>query len=224
MSDRLAEIRDVAGTVSRETLGRLEAFEAEFRKWAARINLAAPSTLDALWSRHILDSAQLFSLKPRARTWLDLGSGGGFPGAVIAILLTGREGGSIELVESNNKKAAFLKSVLGMLGAPARVHVCRIEDAFGRTRQPEIVTARALAPLPLLLALSRPWLERGATALFHKGREYAGEIAESRDAWRFDLVEHPSKIDPAGRILELSKLVRNAPAERSDETPRQAGS
>lgn len=224
MTGRLAEIRDVAGTVSRETLGRLEAFEAEFRKWSARINLAAPSTLDSLWSRHILDSAQLFALKPRAKTWLDLGSGGGFPGAVIAILLAGREGGRIELVESNNKKAAFLKSVLGLLGAPARVHVCRIEDAVGRVEQPEIVTARALAPLPLLLELSQPWLERGATGLFHKGRDYAGEIAESRDGWRFDLVEHQSKIDPAGRILELSKLARNGPTERSDETLRQAGS
>lgn len=224
MSDRLAELRDVAGRVSRETLGRLDAFEAEFRKWSARINLAAPSTLEALWSRHILDSAQLFSLKPQAKAWLDLGSGGGFPGAVIAILLMERAGGRIELVESNNKKAAFLKSVLGALGAPARIHVCRIEQAFGRTEQPEIVTARALAPLPLLLELSRPWLERGAGALFHKGREYAAEIAESRDGWRFDLLEHRSKIDPASRILELSQVARRAPAERSDETPRQAGS
>jgi 16S rRNA (guanine527-N7)-methyltransferase len=222
MSDRLSEIRDVAGMVSRETLNRLETFEAEFRKWSARINLAAPSTLDALWSRHILDSAQLFPLKPQAKSWLDLGSGGGFPGAIIAILLMERPGGRIELIESNHKKAAFLKSVLGSLGAPARVHVCRIEEASQQAEQPEIVTARALAPLPLLLNLSRPWLERGATGLFHKGREYAAEIAESRDGWRFDLIEHRSRIDPAGRILELSKLARNSPAERSDETIRQA--
>ena len=100
--DRLEQIREVAGAVSRETLQRLEAFEAEFLKWSARINLAAPSTLDALWSRHILDSAQLAGLKPDALSWLDLGSGGGFPGAVMAILLRERPGASIELIESNH--------------------------------------------------------------------------------------------------------------------------
>lgn len=224
MSDRLAEIRDVAGTVSRETLERLEAFEAEFGKWSARINLAAPSTLEALWQRHILDSAQLFGLKPEATAWLDLGSGGGFPGAVLAILLRERPGGCIELVESNNKKAAFLRAVLGTLEAPATVHVCRIEEAFGRVRMPEIVTARALAPLPRLLALAAPWLSAGATGLFHKGRDYAAEVAESRDAWRFDLIEHASKIDPAGRILELSGVARKAPAGGIDRSLRQTGS
>lgn len=208
--DRLSELRDVAGMVSRETLARLDVFEAEFRKWSARINLAAPSTLEALWSRHILDSAQLFALKPDAVSWLDLGSGGGFPGAILAILLIEREGGKIELVESNNKKAAFLKSVLGTVNAPAQVHIFRIEDAYERVEMPEIVTARALAPLPRLLELAEPWLARGATALFHKGRDYAAEVTESRDAWRFDLIEHASKIDPAGRILEVSGLARIA--------------
>ena len=206
--DRLDEIRDVAGTVSRETLERLEAFEAEFRKWSARINLAAPSTLDMLWSRHILDSAQLAALKPDALKWLDLGSGGGFPGAIMAILLRERPGAAIELVESNHKKAAFLRSVLGSLEAPVKVHICRIEQAAGVGAGAEIVTARALAPLPRLLDLSAPWLTGRATALFHKGRDYAVEIAESRDAWQFDLIEHRSKIDPASRILELSMVER----------------
>jgi len=208
--DRLSELRNVAGTVSRETLARLETFEAEFRKWSARINLAAPSTLETLWRRHILDSAQIVALKPDALAWLDLGSGGGFPGAIVAILLLDRPGGTIELVESNNKKAAFLKSVLAAVNAPARVHVCRIEDAPGRVEMPDIVTARALAPLPRLLELAAPWLTRGATGLFHKGRDYAAEVSESRDAWRLDLIEHPSKIDPAGRILEVSGLARHA--------------
>lgn len=203
---RLDEIRDVAGMVSRETLTRLEAFETEFRRWSVRINLAAPSTLDVLWQRHILDSAQLAGLKPAALTWLDLGSGGGFPGAVLAILMRERPGARVELVESNNKKAAFLKTVLAGLGAPATVHVCRIEDSVSRVDRPQIVTARALAPLPKLLGLASPWLETGSTGLFHKGRDYRAEVAESRDGWRFDLIEHRSRIDPDSRVLEISGL------------------
>ncbi len=207
MSDRFETLRDVAGTVSRETYAALEAFETDFRRWSARINLAAPSTLETLWSRHILDSAQLAALKPDALRWLDLGSGGGFPGAILAILFRDRPGAHIELVESNNKKVAFLRSILGTCGAPATVHVSRIKDAPPRVVQPDIVTARALAPLPKLLGLARPWLAHGATALFHKGRDYAAEVRESHDEWSFDLVEHRSRIDPESRILEISRLV-----------------
>lgn len=208
MSDRLNGIRDVAGTVSRETFERLLVFEAEFLKWSARINLAAPSTLADLWSRHILDSAQLAKLKPDALSWLDLGSGGGFPGAVMAILLRDRPGARITLVESNNKKAAFLRSALAAAEAPATVLVSRIEEAATKVEQPEIVTARALASLSKLFELSEPWLGISATALFHKGRDYAVEIAETRDVWLYDLIEHRSRIDPASRILEISGLSR----------------
>ncbi|WP_407941186.1 16S rRNA (guanine(527)-N(7))-methyltransferase RsmG [Neoaquamicrobium microcysteis] len=217
---RLEQIRDVSGTVSRETLNKLELFEAEFRRWSTRINLAAPSTLESLWERHILDSAQLAALKPQALRWLDLGSGGGFPGAVMAILLAERDCAIIDLVESNNKKAAFLRTILGSLNAPATVHICRIEDATGRMDTPEIVTARALAPLSRLLELAAPWLEAGAVGLFHKGRDYAAEIAESRDAWRFDLVEHRSKIDPASRVLEISGLARRQAEANANESAR----
>lgn len=207
MTGRFDQLCDVAGTVSRETYAALEAFEQEFKKWSSRINLAAPSTLDALWSRHILDSAQLAKMKPDTMRWLDLGSGGGFPGAILAILFRDRGGAHVDLVESNNKKAAFLKSVLGACGAPATVHICRIEDAPARVGQPEIVTARALAPLPKLLGLAQPWLSLGATALFHKGRDYETEVRESHDEWSFDLVEHRSSIDSESRILEISNLV-----------------
>ena len=206
MSVRATELRDVAGTVSRETSDCLDYFEAEFRKWSARINLAAPSTLDTLWRRHILDSAQLAGLKPDATHWLDLGSGGGFPGAVIAILMRDRPGARVDLVESNNKKAAFLKTVLGACKAPATVHISRIEDVPALVAVPQIVTARALAPLSRLLGLAGPWLGQGASALFHKGRDYGQEVRESHDEWRFDLVEHQSRIDPDSRILEISGL------------------
>jgi 16S rRNA (guanine527-N7)-methyltransferase len=208
VTDKYVELCDVAGTVSRETFERVEKFESEFLRWSARINLSAPSTLSQLWSRHILDSAQLSSLKPQALRWLDLGSGGGFPGAVMAILLRDRAGSTIDLVESNNKKAAFLQAVLAEAGAPARVHVSRIEDAPQVVDNPEIVTARALAPLPKLLSLSERWLASGAVALFHKGRDYASEVAESRNVFDFDLVEHRSRIDSESRILEISGLKR----------------
>lgn len=224
MNRRFKELTDIAGSVSRETLDRLLEFETEFQKWSSRINLAAPSTLSELWSRHILDSAQLFSIKPKATSWLDLGSGGGFPGAILAILLMERPGAYIELVESNNKKAAFLRAVLGKLQVPVTVHVCRIEAAFERTAHPQIITARALAPLPRLLELARPWLEadQSTVALFHKGRDYAREVAESSDYWSFDLIEHVSKIDSMSRILEISRLSRIGTVDHNQDLTRQA--
>lgn len=200
------ELCRIAGPVSRETFGDLQAFETEFRRWSAKINLAAPSTLPELWTRHVLDSAQVPALAPGAVNWLDLGSGGGFPGAIIAILMKERPGSHVALVESNRKKAAFLQSILGRLGAPARVHPVRIEDAVGLVSQPEIITARALAPLGQLIDLASPWLLRGAKALFHKGRDYRTEIANSAADWRFDLVEHRSAVDAEGVILEISNV------------------
>jgi 16S rRNA (guanine527-N7)-methyltransferase len=203
--DRLASLRAVAGDVSRETVDRLEVFEQQFRRWSTRINLAAPSQLDQLWRRHILDSAQLVRFAPETVRWLDLGSGGGFPGAVIAVLLGDREGFHIDLVESNRKKAAFLKTSLAPYPR-ATVRISRIEDAHVVVRSPQIVTARALAPLAVLLRLAGPWLTEGALGLFHKGRDYAAEIEEARDVWRFDLVEHRSMVDREGTILEIRNL------------------
>lgn len=198
-------LRDVAGPVSRETYERLKAFEHAFTRWNTRINLVAASTLGDLWSRHILDSAQLARLAPDDLRWLDLGSGGGFPGAVMAILLRERPGLRLDLVESNRKKAAFLQSTVGGTGV-ATVHARRIEDVVGTVPTPDIVTARALAPLPALLGLASPWLTAGARGLFHKGRDYRSEIEESADHWRFDLIEHESRINPEGVILDIRNL------------------
>lgn len=199
-------LQEAAGPVSRETFERLVAFEQLFLKWNRSINLAAPSTLDDVWGRHILDSAQLARIAPEAKRWADLGSGGGFPGLVLAFLLVERDGASIDLVESNRKKASFLQAVIGQFGLPARVVARRIDDSYALVSTPEIVTARALAALPALLDLSAPWLTKGSRALFHKGRDYRAEVEESTHRWAFDLVEHPSMTDAHGVILEVTDL------------------
>jgi 16S rRNA (guanine527-N7)-methyltransferase len=199
-------LQEAAGPVSRETFERLVAFQQLFLKWNRSINLAAPSTLDDVWGRHILDSAQLARIAPEAKRWADLGSGGGFPGLVLAFLLVERDGASIDLVESNRKKAAFLQAVIGQFGLPARVVARRIDDSYALVSTPEIVTARALAALPALLDLSAPWLTKGSRALFHKGRDYRAEVEESTHRWAFDLVEHPSMTDAHGVILEVTDL------------------
>ena len=201
-----ASLQEAAGTVSRETFDRLVAFEEMFQKWNRSINLVAPSTLGQVWERHILDSAQLARIEPLATRWVDLGSGGGFPGLVMAFLLAERDGASIDLVESNRKKASFLQSVVGQFNLPARVVARRIDDSYALVSAPQIVTARALAPLSTLLDLSAPWLTTGTRGLFHKGRDYRSEVEESAHRWAFDLVEHPSMTDPLGVILELSDL------------------
>ena len=206
MSDqRFLALQRAASGVSRETFEALLQFEAYFLKWNQRINLAANSTLSDVWNRHIIDSAQLAALAPQAKKWLDLGSGGGFPGLVLAFLMKDR-GGSIDLLESNRKKAAFLQAVTGEFGLPARVVTRRIEDAAAFVKQPQVVTARALAALPLLLDLASPWLLAGARALFHKGRDYRAEVEESSQRWSFDLVEHGSSTDSEGVVLEISGL------------------
>lgn len=199
-------LQEAAGTVSRETFDRLVAFEDMFQKWNRSINLVAPSTLSHVWERHILDSAQLARIEPLATRWVDLGSGGGFPGLVMAFLLAERDGASIDLVESNRKKASFLQSVVGQFNLPARVVARRIDDSYALVSAPQIVTARALASLSTLLDLSSPWLTTGTRGLFHKGRDYRAEVEESAHRWAFDLVEHPSMTDPLGVILELSDL------------------
>ena len=127
---------------------------------------------------------------------------------VLAFLLKEKPGGRIDLVESNRKKAGFLQAAIGQFHLPARVHAQRIDDAYGTVNSPQVVTARALAPLPALLQLTEPWLTRGAIGLFHKGRDYRQEVQESTDLWSFDLVEHRSKVDPHGVILEVSHLKR----------------
>ncbi|WP_235679120.1 16S rRNA (guanine(527)-N(7))-methyltransferase RsmG [Aquibium microcysteis] len=198
----------VAGPVSRETFDKLLAFETIFRKWAARINLAAPSTLSELWTRHILDSAQLLSLARDAKRWADIGSGGGFPGAIMAILLNDQLDSSIILIESNGKKAAFLRNVLADLAGRARIAPERAETVISAQPAPDVVTARAVAPLRDLLTLTEPWMEAGTRALFHKGRDFRSEVKSASDTWNLDLVEHRSAVDPLSVVLEIDRIRR----------------
>lgn len=195
--------------VSRETLGRLQRHVSMLAQWQVAQNLVAPRTLGAIWERHVLDSAQILRIVPGARTVCDLGSGAGFPGLVLAILLTDRPGAHVHLVESNRRKVAFLRAVARETGAPATIHASRIEELpADRVGPVDVVTARALAPLDRLFAWSAPLLTGGATAVFHKGAGVEGEIQRAAHAWRFDLVRHRSLTDPEGRILVIRNLER----------------
>ncbi|MDI7863054.1 16S rRNA (guanine(527)-N(7))-methyltransferase RsmG [Rhizobiaceae bacterium n13] len=196
--------------VSRETQERLEHFASLFQKWTRSINLVAPSTLDQLWKRHIADSAQIYKLNPGPKTWVDLGSGGGFPGVITAIVLAEAGDGWVHLVESNHKKAAFLRVALQETGARGQVHASRIEDAPQAIPACDALSARALADLDSLLAYMSPWMlgHEEVRALLHKGRDYGTEIDKARGRWKFDLIQHASVIESDSVILEISKLQR----------------
>ncbi len=198
-----------AFSVSRETLDRLESYASVLRHWQKTINLVAPSTLDHLWHRHFADSAQLLALAPPdAKTWVDVGSGAGFPGLVIAILLAERGKSRVTLVESDSRKAAFLGEVARQTGvaveiAPARIEKTTTQAKVGRV---DVVTARALAPLPRLFGLIAPLFSPETTALLLKGREVEAEIEAARQGWGFDASLAPSITDAEGRIAVIRNL------------------
>ena len=194
--------------VSRETEERLDRFVSHFEKWARAINLVAPSTRQQIWDRHIADSAQLFQLVPEPKTWIDLGSGGGFPGIVTAIFLAEAGDGWVHLVESNNKKASFLRTAIRETGARASVHAIRAETAPAEIEAPKLMSARALSSLDQLLEYAAPWFisDPSFRAFFHKGRDYQRELDKARDRWTFDLVKHESKVEPGSVILEIARL------------------
>lgn len=194
--------------VSRETAERLEHFAALFTKWAKAINLVAPSTMDDLWHRHIADSAQIFQLASGVGTWVDLGSGGGFPGIITAIFLAELGDGWVHLVESNNKKAAFLRTALAETGARGAVHPVRIEKAPELVPRCDAISARALAELDLLLEFALPWAKTNPAlkTYFHKGRDYRAEIEKSRRRWSFDLLIHESTIEKDSVVLEIGGI------------------
>jgi 16S rRNA (guanine527-N7)-methyltransferase len=193
--------------VSRETEARLDRFVALLLDWQRRINLIAASTEAKLWTRHIADSLQLLPLASHARRWVDLGSGGGFPGLVVACALAETKGAEVHLVESNAKKAAFLREAARVTGAPAVVHAARIEDFVDNAPDGiEVVTARALAPLVDLLATAYPLLQRGAWGLFPKGQTAAGELTSAGKRWNIRASLEVSRTDPQARIVVVRGL------------------
>ena len=242
--------------VSRDTIGRLLTFESLLRRWQKAVNLVAPGTLEAVWHRHFADSAQLASLAaPGARSFIDLGSGAGFPGLVVAIMLAdsppplrprgegrGRDqaqpasgapsplhapGGPparleeaavrFVLIESDTRKAAFLREVVRGVGALPAIAVdilsARAESARTRVNlalPPRVICARALAPLDRLLALASPLSPPGTTGLFCKGKEVAKELQAAAKNWKFDVALLPSVTDRNGRIAVITNLERKA--------------
>ncbi|NNK79783.1 MAG: 16S rRNA (guanine(527)-N(7))-methyltransferase RsmG [Litoreibacter sp.] len=192
--------------VSRETLHALEFYTDLLKKWNPKINLVAAGTLNEAWTRHIEDSAQVFKLIPDgARSLVDLGSGGGFPGLVLAILANEHMPGlKISLLESDARKCAFLTTVSGALGLGANVLNQRIESAA--PVESDVVTARALAPLPRLLPLIQRHLSRGGVALLLKGANYQEEVDEALASWAFDLQKIQSATSDQSVVLRISNL------------------
>ena len=197
--------------VSRETEERLALLVAELERWQAAKNLVSSATLGDVWTRHIADSLQLFSLASDKRNWLDLGSGGGFPGLVIGICLAEAGAGQIDLVESNSRKCAFLRHAARVTGARVRVHPSRIEDVTPSfAGKVDVVTARALAALPQLLGWCEELLRTGTLGLFPKGQHLDAELTDSARYWKIQATTVSSVTDAAARILMVRSAERRA--------------
>ncbi|MBC2836043.1 16S rRNA (guanine(527)-N(7))-methyltransferase RsmG [Paragemmobacter straminiformis] len=191
--------------VSRETIEKLKSLESLLAKWNPAINLVARSTVDAAWSRHILDSAQLFQIAP-FRVWADLGSGGGFPGLVIAVLAEGRGSDArVVLVEADQRKATFLREAARGLGVRVQVEAQRIESVDPLAA--DILSARALAPLSALCGFAARHLAPAGTAIFPKGQNWEAEVAEARKSWKFDLDVRPSLVEAGSVVLVMKAIV-----------------
>ena len=195
--------------VSRETLIALKTYEELVRRWNPAINLVSNSTLDNFWTRHIADSAQVFRIcRQPGASWVDLGSGGGCPGLVVAILAQDlRPELHVTLVESDLRKATFLRQAVQALGLRATVRSERIEAL--QPLKADIVSARALAPLSELLGYAGTHLQSGGVAIFPKGARYEEELSQAQEAWDFDFEVHPSASDKAAAILVIRNIHRH---------------
>ncbi|MBN8968629.1 MAG: 16S rRNA (guanine(527)-N(7))-methyltransferase RsmG [Rhizobiales bacterium] len=202
--------------VSRETAQRLDAYVALLLQWQAKTNLVSPATLPHLWTRHVADSLQLLELAPTAKIWVDFGSGGGFPGVVLACALAQTEDAMVHLVERNAKKAAFLREALRVTGGRGTVHLSDIGDYVESFSGPvDCVTARALAPLQMLLGFAEPLVQGGAKAIFLKGQDVELELTEATKYWKIEPRLHPSRTGD-GRLVEVERIERRDPASAAN--------
>lgn len=198
--------------VSRETFARLCDLEAEIGRWNPTVNLVSRGSLEDLWRRHIEDSAHVFAHCPsNASRWVDLGSGGGFPGLVVAILAHElRPSLQVMLVEADQRKGVFLRQVIQKLGLATKLLVSRIESL--PPLEADVISARALAPLGQLLALARPHLRPDGICLFPKGARYGEEVAEAHKVWDFDLDVSPSLLQQDAALLTIREYHRAKPS------------
>ncbi|WP_436643728.1 16S rRNA (guanine(527)-N(7))-methyltransferase RsmG [Microbaculum sp. FT89] len=209
-ADGLALVRGLVD-VSRETEAKLDNYVDELKKWSKAKNLVGPDTLSSLWTRHIADCAQAVACAPGARRWVDLGSGAGLPGMVVAILMAEKSGAAVHLVESLSGKCAFLRAAARRTGAPATVHCERIETFVERWHDPvDVVTARALAPLEKLLKMAAPMIARGAIAVFHKGQDVERELTRASTCWRFSYRLVPSRTQAGSALVIVDDCVRKS--------------
>lgn len=191
--------------VSRETFARLKAYVGLLEDWNARHNLVSRDSLSDVWRRHVWDSAQLSGLVPlNAKRLVDLGSGAGFPGLVLAELLRDRM--RVTLIESTGKKCAFLRAVADRLALSLEIRNARIEEARPETF--DVITARACAPLPKLLSYAHKFVGKGTVCLLPKGRSLEAELTDAHKSWTMAIRQHPSATDPSGVILEIRELAR----------------
>lgn len=202
--------------VSRETLAGLEILVSQISKWQNRVNLVARSTLSDIWTRHVRDSAQLYALLPTGtRILVDLGSGAGFPGLVLALMGVPE----VHLVEKDRRKAAFLRHTATHLGIPATVHGARAQDVQPFTA--DVVTARALAPLRRLLVLAEPFVGPKTICLFPKGRRVDDELTDAAKIWDIAAEKVPSRSDPSGTILRVVTYARTKHVLGARAEPRE---
>lgn len=194
--------------VSRETIARLETYEALVQKWNPAINLVARSTLDDIWNRHFRDSARVFEIaQVSAGRWLDLGSGGGFPALVVAILAREKAPGlKVTCVESDIRKCEFLRAVARSVNVSVGVLSRRVQEVPAQNA--DVISARALAPLTRLLDLSAPHVPPAGTLLFHKGRNWQQEVDEALESWTFTVEKHDNPTHPDSVILKIGDIAR----------------
>lgn len=191
--------------VSRETKSRLERYVRLLDQWRQRMNLIGPKEIAHIWDRHVLDSAQLFCIIGQDAQTLDIGSGAGFPGLVLACAAAEGDG-HVTMVESVSKKCAFLSAVISDLQLPASVSNKRIEALD--VEAVDFVTARALAPLPRLLDYAGPWIGKGATGLFFKGEHWREELTQAQECWNLAYEAIPSRTHETGVILKIMEATR----------------